>query len=81
MFAGHSTGNMGIVEKEDQRKVYAALKKFDYRGILAVHCEKENLMNNSIFDIENPITHSVYIEYGQKGRRDTGQPSAHRTAT
>ncbi len=59
MFAGHSTGNMGIVEKEDQRKVYAALKKFDYRGILAIHCEKESLMNNSIFDIENPITHSL----------------------
>jgi len=59
MFAGHSTGNMGIVEKEEQRKVYASLKKFDYRGVLAIHCEKESLMNNSIFDIENPITHSL----------------------
>ncbi|UTC75728.1 dihydroorotase [Treponema sp. OMZ 792] len=59
MFAGHSTGNMGIVEKEDQRKVYSALARLGYEGLIAVHCEKESLMNNSIFDIENPITHSL----------------------
>ncbi len=58
MFAGHSTGNMGITEKEEQRKVYSVLAKLNYRGILAVHCEKESRMNNSVFDIKNPITHS-----------------------
>ncbi|UTC61839.1 dihydroorotase family protein [Treponema sp. OMZ 787] len=59
MFAGHSTGNMGIVEKEEQRNVYSALARLGYEGLIAIHCEKESLMNNSIFNIEDPITHSL----------------------
>ncbi|WP_029410384.1 dihydroorotase family protein [Treponema pedis] len=58
MFAGHSTGKMGIVEKEEQRKVYSALSKLNYRGVLAVHCEKESLIKHSVFNIDKPITHS-----------------------
>ncbi len=58
MFAGHSTGNMGIVEKDEQRNVYTTLAKNDYRGVVAVHCEKTSLMDESIFSLEFPETHS-----------------------
>ncbi len=59
MFAGHSTGQMGIIEKKEQRSVYAALTKLDYKGVLAIHCEKEDLIDNSIFKLEKPETHSL----------------------
>jgi len=58
MFAGHSTGNMGIVEKDEQRKVYQALAKNNYQGVVAVHCEKTSLMNESLFNLPEPFTHS-----------------------
>src|SRR3989338_1188098 len=37
MFAGHSTENMGIIEKPVQRRVYKTLAKNGYKGVLAVH--------------------------------------------
>ena len=43
MFASQSTGNMGIIGKEKQLAVYRTLASLDYRGVLAVHCEKEEL--------------------------------------
>ena len=43
MFASQSTGNMGIIGKEIQFEIYRTLTELDYRGILAVHCEKEEL--------------------------------------
>ncbi len=59
MFAGHSTGNMGIVEKDEQRKVYAELVKQDYRGVVAVHCEKTSRMNEALFNPDEPYTHGT----------------------
>jgi dihydroorotase len=44
MYAGHSTGNMGIVEREAQAGVYRRLSELGFTGVLAVHCEKESLM-------------------------------------
>ncbi len=58
MFAGHSTGRMGITEKEEQRLVYKALAKLNYKGVLMVHCEKESLMNGELFRLDKPETHS-----------------------
>ena len=43
MFASQSTGNMGIVEEENQKSVYTTLAQLGYTGVLAVHCEKERL--------------------------------------
>ena len=43
MFASQSTGNMGITEEEQQREIYRTLAEEDYRGVIAVHCEKESL--------------------------------------
>ena len=58
MFAGHSTGRMGITGRAEQRAVYAALAKLGYTGVLAVHCEKEEYIDEAIFSIEKPETHS-----------------------
>jgi dihydroorotase len=57
MFAGHSTGNMGLVDPPDQRKVFKILAEEDYRGVLMVHCEKESLLKPDLFDPERPWTY------------------------
>lgn len=43
MFASQSTGDMGICACDDQRMVYRELARNGYRGVLAVHCEKQSL--------------------------------------
>ena len=58
MFAGKSTGNLEITAEEDQRTVYSALAERGFKGVLAVHCEKEALMT-SIFDPNNAYTHAT----------------------
>jgi len=58
MFAGHSTGNMGIVETGEQALVYRTLAALGYTGVLAVHCEKENLMRPAEWDPHRPASHA-----------------------
>jgi dihydroorotase len=57
MFAGQSTGNMGITEYEEQQQVYHTLAGQNYTGVLMVHCEKESLLRPDLFDPQNPETH------------------------
>ena len=57
LYAGHSTGNMGIVTEEEQRALYRRLVKLRYRGVLAVHAEKEARM--SAWDPERPASHGL----------------------
>jgi dihydroorotase len=57
LFAGHSTGNMGIVEKDAQAAVYRALAELGFTGVLAVHCEKEALLKPEAWDPSRPSTH------------------------
>ena len=47
LFASQSTGNMGIVDKEKQERIYALLSSLGYDGVLAVHSEKESLFNHN----------------------------------
>ncbi len=47
LFASQSTGNMGITDLESQRRIYSLLSSLDYRGLLAVHAEKESLFNRN----------------------------------
>jgi dihydroorotase len=58
MFAGKSTGDLAILNLENQKKIYEVLTDNDYNGVLAVHCEKEEFMNN-IFNPEKPYTHAL----------------------
>jgi len=58
LFAGHSTGNMGVVDEASQQLVYHTLAQQQYKGVLAVHCEKEALLQNALWDPLRPQTHS-----------------------
>jgi dihydroorotase len=58
MYAGHSTGELGIVEREAQARVYAALVALGYTGVLAVHCEKQSLLRPADWDPARPATHA-----------------------
>ena len=58
LYAGHSTGNMGIVEGSAQHRIYAALAEESYEGVLAVHCEAESLIDTRLFDPARPESHS-----------------------
>lgn len=57
LYAGHSVGNLGVIKEEEQRNVFLTLAQEEYDGVLAVHCEKEDLMNSKIWSFRFPITH------------------------
>jgi len=58
MFSGHSTGNMGILLREEQALVYRTLAALGYTGVLAVHCEKEALLRPDSWDPLQPASHA-----------------------
>lgn len=59
LFAGQSTGNMGIVDIDSQRLVFQTLTEAHYRGVLLVHCEKESLLRPELFVAGRWETHSL----------------------
>ncbi|MEL3908575.1 MAG: dihydroorotase family protein [Treponemataceae bacterium] len=59
MFAGHSTGNLGLTTEKEQFAVYKILAELNYRGVIAVHCEKESHIKNELFEASAPQTHSL----------------------
>ena len=58
MYAGHSTGGMGIVERDVQAVVYRALVELGYTGVLAVHCEKQSLLRPTEWAPGRPASHA-----------------------
>ena len=58
LFAGQSTGNMGIIGTENQRKVFGVLADAGYSGVLAVHAEKEELLRKELYIPGRFETHS-----------------------
>jgi dihydroorotase len=58
MFAGHSTGNMGIVDPREQALVYRTLAALGFTGVLAVHCEKESLLRPEDWNPSRPVSHA-----------------------
>ena len=58
MFAGHSTGDMGIVDREVQALVYRTLVELGYTGVLAVHCEKQSLLRPAEWASSRPVSHA-----------------------
>ncbi len=59
MFAGHSTGNMGLIEGETQRQVYRTLALLGYEGVVALHCEKESFLRPDLEDPSDYSSHSL----------------------
>jgi len=59
LYAGHSTGRMGVVDEEQQADVWQRLVRSDYRGVVAVHCEDETLLRPDLWDPTNPVSHGA----------------------
>lgn len=59
MFAGQSTGNMGIVDVDSQRLVFKTLVEEDYTGVLVVHAEKESELKPELYVPGQWETHSL----------------------
>lgn len=58
LFAGTSVGPLAVVELEAQRQVYQTLADIHYTGVVAVHCEKEELLRSDLWKPNNPISHT-----------------------
>ncbi len=59
IYAGHSVGNLAISVEEEQRRIYKTLAELGYKGVVAVHCEKESLFNQELWNPHYPRTHSL----------------------
>jgi len=59
LFAGRSTGSLAVVEKERQEAIWERLARESYKGLVAVHCEKEGLFSPDLWDPAKPSTHSL----------------------
>ncbi len=57
-FVGQSTGNMGIIKEEQQKRVPQVLVASGYEGVVSLHCEEESLMGGLKFDHKDPFTHT-----------------------
>lgn len=58
LHASNSRGILSVVEIEEQRRIYKILSALGYRGVIAVHCEKEDYLKEALWDPSAPITHS-----------------------
>jgi len=58
LFSVHSTGNMGIISELKRKNVFSVLSSAGYTGVLAVHCEKHELLKPELWDPDKPHTHS-----------------------
>jgi dihydroorotase len=58
LYAGKSVGNLAVISIEDQKKIYDFLCDLGYEGVIAVHCEKEDLLRPDLWDPMSPISHS-----------------------
>jgi dihydroorotase len=57
LYAGTSVGNLAVVHPIHQQTAYIILAQEGYEGVLAVHAEKELLMNQEVFLPRFPISH------------------------
>jgi len=57
LYAGHSVGDLGVINIEDQASVYETLTDEEYDGVLVIHAEKECEMNPKTWNPRKPISH------------------------
>lgn len=56
-YAGHSTGRMGVTTVATQHTVWRALVAAGYRGVVAIHAEREDLLRPDFLKADDPISH------------------------
>ncbi|MBN1412500.1 MAG: dihydroorotase [Spirochaetales bacterium] len=59
LYAGETTGNLAITEKDDQEEVIRILKDLGYEGVLAVHCEDVHRFHPRLWNENKPYTHAL----------------------
>ncbi len=59
LFAGHSTGNMGLVDEPVQEQVYRWLSEAGYTNVVALHCEKESMLQAHLEKPDDFSSHSA----------------------
>jgi dihydroorotase len=62
LYAGPTTssgGSLDVAKKKEKELVFNCLVKSGYTGILAVHCEKEDLIQHDVFSPANPFSHTL----------------------
>ena len=59
LFAGRSTGNLSVIDETEQQLVWQTLADAGYRGVVAVHCEKEALFQPRLWDPQQLQTHCL----------------------
>jgi dihydroorotase len=59
IFYTHSTGNMGILDENIQKKIWELKGEVHYKGVSIGHFEDEKMFVGS-FDYKDPVSHSIY---------------------
>ncbi len=59
LFAGRSTGALAVTGTGEQQRVWEILAESGYTGVVAVHCEKEELFRPELWDPDIPASHSL----------------------
>lgn len=59
IYGAHSTNNIGVIEEGQQRRIFTDLKSEEYAGVVAIHPEKQALMNDKAFDFADPVSHAT----------------------
>lgn len=59
LFAGQSTGDMGIIAIDSQHKVFRTLTECGYTGVVALHAEKESEIKKELFVLGDTPSHSL----------------------
>lgn len=57
LYACRSKDDLAVVTEKKQQRVYRVLAQSGYRGVLAVHCEKESMIDHDAFDPQKPVSH------------------------
>jgi len=57
LYAGRSVGDLAVIDAQRQRRIYEILSNLGYKGVLAVHCEKESYLKPEVWNPLNPISH------------------------
>ncbi len=58
LYAGRSVGDLAVIDREKQAGIYKMLASLGYEGVLAVHCEREDLLKPELWNPLNPMSHS-----------------------
>ena len=56
LYAGKSTGNLEVSDEKHQAIIYKTLAEVGYKGVVMLHCEREDMFNMALWDPSRPYT-------------------------